>query len=314
MKFKCNACSHVFEGDSYSTQNCPNCGSTDIQEVKSTLSKKVLVRILIGVAAIIVILLLFKACKGCQGGPQSVNCDLITDCDPIIVNVQEGSKAASNNAFIIRVIDENGEYVDSARVNGGKASISKLHLNVPDVVYTFLIARIDKGKLNAHWNNGNTYFFTIEKAPVIHVAHPTPNMANKTWTIDVTVDSGDVAQFILYSVNPQKDTVVLATQEGATFTGVQPMPNNNVFVQAIGTNGLKSNICSLGRLGIPTPPMSPAEVEAILTAVANGKMKAGDAVQKLRRGQVGGDLENVLNESYTNHQKCQYDSKTRRVS
>lgn len=317
MKFKCNVCGHIFEGDPYSTQSCPQCGSPDISQVKSSISKQLLSRILIGIFALVIIILVVGKCGGCSS-QQGISCDLITDSDPIIVNVLEGRKAASNNKYIIRVQNEDGIYVDSAKVAGGRASVSKEHLNIPNMVYSFQISRIDRSRISPRWIHGNTYLCVVEKAPCISVTNPIPNMQSKTWTINVSVDSGDVSRFILFYVNPQKDTVIVTSQEESSFKSIQPMPRINFFIQAIGNNGLKSNICGPYRLGIPTPPpppMSPAQIDAILSAVARGDMKAGTAAAKLR-GQVSnsGELENMLTESYADNHKCHYNPGTKRIS
>lgn len=65
MKYKCNDCQHVFEGNDFTTE-CPQCNSNNIvlQKPMDPIDIAIIKRILIGVGVIIIILLLFRFCDG----------------------------------------------------------------------------------------------------------------------------------------------------------------------------------------------------------------------------------------------------------
>jgi hypothetical protein len=100
-KFECKSCDHVWEGDSFSTNDCPNCGSEDINSSSGKSGfvealKKNLKYIAIGFVVIIVLVFLLKGCS------KNIN------------DYKIAPKPSCENGYPELVVtDKNGEKVDT---------------------------------------------------------------------------------------------------------------------------------------------------------------------------------------------------------
>jgi hypothetical protein len=100
-KFECKSCDHVWEGDSFSTNDCPNCGSEDIKSSSGKSGfvdalKKNLKYIAIGFIALLVVIFLLKGCS------KNIN------------DFKIAPKPSCENGYPELVVtDKNGEKVDT---------------------------------------------------------------------------------------------------------------------------------------------------------------------------------------------------------
>lgn len=300
MKFRClnPECGHEFTGDPYTTQSCPKCGNMDIEEVKTKFPKW-LNWVIVGVAALIILLLMPKGCQ--KEGTLYVEADM-EDPYNIVLQFKENGEAPAKNVYIVRVFDEDGEVVDSCYVRESEVRFAKDRFTGDQVTYTFNVYRIDNSPFKIHWKGPNSFTTeAVPKAPMIRVEPPIGDIGAGTYTITVVVDSGDVSQFVLYYYSNGNDTSVVMRQKDPIFKNVQPTGKYRLYVRALGTNGLWSEEKQCGNTSTrPVPPpkkLSKSEIDDVLNAVARQEMTPGRAIEKLR-GSVKENIEDKLQESY----------------
>lgn len=320
MKYKCNTCGHQFEGELYTTQECPECHGQDIEPIKRTFPKKWLI-IALGVMA--VVSLIFLLCKCCFG-KTAVSCAMEETMDSFIVIVEMGNDIVPNKTFIIRVSDEEGIVVDSCYVSDGHAVLSKVNMTRDSMTYTFDIFRVDNAEFKRKWTTENTYLCVVPHAPEILVADDgiVFDERSKTFTITVSVASGKVSQFWLYYYDPitNDSTILCPPQEDSVFKNVKPM-DCRLYICAVGSNGLVSD--AQDRVLVAPYDLS---VEDILRIIKNFNLgKAGyrsgdvcdslfkcESYEKLIKNDKAELEENLMNCELM-EQKCSYNSRTKKI-
>jgi len=173
-KFKCNDCGHVFMGSDFTTE-CPECGSTNIVEIKSESSDLIGKirkwinenKILAGAIFIILLLFMFRSSnKNDNGSSEKINkiysIQLIQNESQISVFLvdEDDIKAAYSEAkfgwlnLFASIVSESGvEYI--AKITGNKISVC----SSGDLTVNW---KYDKKKLDSKYQSGFRVFEDLE--------------------------------------------------------------------------------------------------------------------------------------------------------
>ncbi len=297
-KYKCIDCENVSEGD-YLT-NCPKCGSPNIKEISEIPWKK----ILIGVGAVIVLLLLLKMCGGCDGDAITLSMVEKSEDKVLIFNAEGASTSDLKANYKIMVYDSIRTQIGQISFNGKslQTQYSTAELDAGKC-YTFEFVKRDGGNVKVRWSPSNQYCVPTPPTPPIIGWEKIPDCNTASYTIKIDVKSGNVVEYILDGIG----------QGSNVFSNVTPR-NQPYIVKARDANGLMSEehsvLCT--EKGVQSFHITVAEIQAEFDKVAAGNQYVGDAMAKISQGRniklaesIDGCnmLEEVLNRAYNMEQR-----------
>lgn len=320
MKYRCNSCGHQFEGELYTTQKCPQCGSEEIDEVKRTFPMKWVYIALGVIAAIVLVFLMFKCC----GGRSNVKCAMGITPEAFTITITSDKEAVPNKTFIVRVFDEEDGVVDSCYVSNGQAVFTRENMSRDSMTYTFEVFRIDNKDFVCKWTTEHVYLCVIEKAPCIMLAEEDIvfDKKSKTFTITVHVTSGQAAQYWIYYYDAKTNdsTILCSPQQESVFKNVKPI-ESRIYITAQGVNGMIAEPQDR-ELNVPFD-FSVEDIERIIRNFNAGKdgYRCGDVCDSLFKFESSeklikndrGQLEQDFMMCELMEQKCSYNPKTKKI-
>lgn len=297
MKYKCNNCGNVFEGD-YSNFTCPQCGSTDVKNQGGpNIPWK---KILIGVGAVILLILLIKMCSS-----DSIEISMAEnqDAKQLVFTVEGVSKSSLKADYKIIVYNQNSVEIGQLFFNGKSENTQYSTENfTANECYTFNFVKKAGGDINLKWKTSNQYCYYPPVAPTIS-CEKIPDCKSGTYTIKVKVETGNAVEYYIDGKG----------QASNVFNNIKPRQQPYV-VKACDANGLMSTEQSVycTAKGVQSFHITEAEIQAEFDKVAAGNQYVGDAMAKISQGKniklassIDGcsTLEEVLNYAYNMEQR-----------
>lgn len=310
IKYECLDCGHKFDGD-LSTDQCPNCHSTNIRKVQSGIPP-IVWKILATITSIIVAVLLIRGCR--KDNP--ITADLTVMDNNIKITVQGVSDADLKSKYQIVMVNDSDSQAKDYHFNGKNNTISIDANNsfdyqfISGVTYTFnFIERHSKNApSNFRWSGDHTYYHPFPPvAPQISVSKVADCTSN-TYTITVSVEKGSPDKFYLDG----------DLQSGLTFYDIAPRASVYRIKAYDSTNDLWSEVSEISCKPIHPFRITEEEVNKVLSSMAQRRIQPGSALEKINNNNdiklskpIDGNstLEGALDFSY--NQKIKYSAKVK---
>ncbi len=272
IKYKCEDCDHVFEGD-LSTMQCPSCGSINIKKANSgKVNKKWLIicAIILGILELIVF----------WPSDDSIEAEMSIERGTVIIVVDGPSASALSKEYKVVIYDDqNSQHGQPLGFDRKKkvATYQVMQL-MEGRCYSFSVERKDgKPIKNLVWKNSNEYCVPTSpvKPEIAYIDQGIADHQSLVWN-KIRVVMKETGNFTY--------TLGDITQQNPEFNNIKPGIYTVVVVNEDGVSVSQSLF--LKDIDKLASPLTIQQVQSIFDKVSSGSMSASDAQGMLADGNV----------------------------